>query len=745
MHSTRRRAGFALLVITTFAVAAVTAAARADDPAQHRAALLAGVSEIGSPGAPGALALVNEDAFPLVLGASGKDLHEPVVAASLVGRGRVVALAHGGYLGATDAGSVRLLQNAVTWVGRGRTGRPLTVAAHRIDGAVIDRLARGQAWAARASVDVDALAEVDVIVMRAGRASDQEVQSLHRWVRRGGGLIVAATGWGWQQLNRDRALATDGPMNRLGLELGIVWTNGTVGDTAADAFVTDRPLEDELFNAATLLEVLVREPARLAALEAGQRRQVERTVLQAVRAVDVERGPLRSQLRAFRNARRDPIVPTEQQPIKADDTAARLSLLLDWENARRGEPRSVRPHPAAAAFPGAPPRGSRPTRASVTIDRNVPRWHSTGLYAAPGALLTVESDDDGAIAGLAVRIGCHKDTLYGKDRWRRAPEITLERPLLGPRTSIANPFGGLVYIVVPSGQTRDATVSVTISGAVRAPLYVHGETGVDEWQRTIRDHPGPWGELASDRVIVSVPASVLRDLDDPSAVMDVWDRVMDADADLAGIPRERPSPMRMVADVQISAGYMHSGYPIMTHLDVRENFVSVEKLVGGQWGFYHELGHNHQSGMWTFSGTGEVTCNLFALYVYQQVGGLGLDSDRLHEGIVPASRARHIEKHYGPGKADWEAWKSKPFVALTMYVQLLEAFGWEALRDVIAGYHDLPEAERPRREQDKRDTWMVRYSRQVERDLSGFFLDWGVPVSDEARSRVSHLDAWAPE
>lgn len=65
-----------------------------------RAALLAGIEVLARPGVPGNLVVFGEDAFAVVTG--GKQ-PEPVVAAARVGRGRVVAMAHSGYL---DAGAI---------------------------------------------------------------------------------------------------------------------------------------------------------------------------------------------------------------------------------------------------------------------------------------------------------------------------------------------------------------------------------------------------------------------------------------------------------------------------------------------------------------------------------------------------------------------------------------------------------------------------------------------------------------
>lgn len=64
-----------------------------------------------------------------------------------------------------------------------------------------------------------------------------------------------------------------------------------------------------------------------------------------------------------------------------------------------------------------------------------------------------------------------------------------------------------------------------------------------------------------------------------------------------------------MSDLQPSAGYMHSGYPIVTGLDVatasNSGFIfNLQNLITkGSWGIFHENGHNVQRGWWTFDGT----------------------------------------------------------------------------------------------------------------------------------------------
>jgi hypothetical protein len=304
---------------------------------------------------------------------------------------------------------------------------------------------------------------------------------------------------------------------------------------------------------------------------------------------------------------------------------------------------------------------------------------------------------------------------------------------------VASPFGGLVYLTVPWG--ADAGVqAVTLHGGVAAPVYHTGDDVV-AWRTSVRQNPVPWGEIVGRNMIVTTQSGNLRDLDDPAAVAAAWDRLLDLDADLAGQPARRERPERFVADQQLSAGYMHSGYPLMCHLDQAAHLVDAKHLTTeGNWGFFHEVGHNHQSDLWTFDGTVEVTVNLFTLYGYEHLVGVPpLANERGSVAFVREQLAKYDFDH-----PDFEQWKSDPFLALAMYAQLQHAFGWDAFRRVFAEYRDLPADQRPAADTARRDQWLVRFSRAVGRNLGPFFQAWGVPTSDEARASLADLPGWMP-
>lgn len=745
MNIRQTTAAAVLGIWTTISLVAASAVAGERDVAE----LLDGVAEIGAPGVPGPLCVFGEKAFPVVAGGSG-DHREPVVAAARMGKGRVVAFGHTDYLDGRAlerADTGRLVENAVRWAAGTMTTKPAKIrVAVRQKRGLADFLRKrgieaesleGTDWQAR-------LGQFDVLCCGTGSRSDRSVAALAEFINGGGGLVAADLGWGWLQLNRGKDLSQH-PGNRVLAPAGILWADGHLERTSAGGFAaTGAP--SPLLHAARALDAVASSAGGKAAGDSKDIAQAVAVVTRAARSLPPDDKLFRPQLRALQEKHKTAAIPTRKRPITDKQPLGRLLLTLQIEETKDLPPDQTKADPAAAEFPGTVPADAKKVARSVPVNTEVPRWHSTGLYAAPGQVITVETPETAAGKGLRLRIGAHTDRLWNKTSWRRAPEITRRVSLDEPITRAANAFGGPIYIDVPDN-CELGTVSITIRDAVEAPHYIHGKTDLAEWRKTIRHRPAPWAELETSKVILTLPSEVVRDLDDPKTLMDFWNDVMDACAELAAWPLERRYPERYVADVQISAGYMHAGYPIMTLLDMPAVMVDRDRILsnghGGVWGLFHETGHNHQSRDWTFGGTGEVTVNLFSLYVFDKV--IGMPSGQAHGSISPRSRARKLQRYFAGDTRDFTQWKRDPFLALIMYMQIQEAFGWEPYKKVIAEYRALPRRDRPRTDNDKRDQWMVRLSRTVGRNLGPFFQTWGVPTSEKARSSIADLPVWMPD
>ena len=523
-------------------------------------ALLQGVTEIGAPGVPGPLCVYGSETFPVIVGAI-RGVRAPVVAAGSWGEGRVVALGHGAYferaqLEGLDTG--RLITNALHWVAGESPAEPRigVVAAPEL----LAWLKEAGQDAIKASLADDSLGSVDVVAVDIWNQSPAEIEALSSFVSNGGGMVAATTGWGWAQLHPRHDLVSEFAGNRLLGRVGIRWAHDWLERTSAEGYTVDGP-PHELTHAGSALVAVETHATDTRALEESEMDQALESLLLTSRCLPGDDVLLTPRLTALTETDEvDYSWPSADQPIGDADAEARLAARLFVLLQKLIPPEAVRAHPAAADFPGpVPSDGPRVTR-SLTIDSAVPRWHSTGLYAAPGELVTVTLPTAVADAGgFHVRVGAHTDDISDLSEWTRMPEISRRFPVSEATTYVANAFGGLIYVEVPTDAGL-GDIPVEIEGAVAAPLFVLGETDTEAWRDEVRHAPAPWAEIAGRNMIVTTRSSEVRNLDYPGAVAEAWDRALDLNTELAAWPSTaRSSPERFVVDRQISIGYMHSG------------------------------------------------------------------------------------------------------------------------------------------------------------------------------------------
>lgn len=719
--STRFAPRFVQLVVGLLLLVTASSAAAASDAAADRAALLDGVTSIEAVGSPGPIVVFGPTAFAVLTDARG----EALVGAAHHGEGRVVAFGHGGYCGRGKEGSdrQRLLDNALGWAAGGRPDAKVATL--------------------RSGLELDG---VDVLLWPGGALPERDQQRARSFVLAGGGLVVGQCPWGWQQLNPEQRLRDDAPVNRVTAPMGLAFGPTTLSGPFVVA--ESRP---ELAHASEALASLLGSPGSgddgsraPEAVDRAARAQRLRCLERALTALPTGDRFLLPRIEEALADRPQDVYPTEARPLGADQGLGRLGVAFwtrRWEDLPANE---IEPAPGADDFPGAVPRGAERVVEIVGADASRGGWLSTGLYAPPGEAVRVETNT-GSARGWTLRIGAHTDSIAHKDAWRRWPKVSRSFVLAGNQAVVASPFGGLIYLEAPSRGAE--AIELRIAGAVRAPLFdARAPLGEAAW-REERALPGPWAEIAGELLVVTVPSASVRELDDPARVAAFWDAVVRTHYQLAQRPLPT-RPERFVADVQISAGYMHSGYPIMTQLDVARPtaagglaaVLDVDVLeTKGSWGHFHELGHNLQRSWWTFSGTGEVTCNLFSLHAMDKVVGL----EPWTVDWLENQKARGLP-HLAAG-APFEDWKRKAGLALLCYAQVQREFGWEPFYAAFAGYEAAERSKLPNGDDEKRDQWLVRLSRATDRDLGPLFERWGIPVGEAARSEVAPLEDWLPD
>ncbi|CAL4139916.1 unnamed protein product [Meganyctiphanes norvegica] len=434
------------------------------------------------------------------------------------------------------------------------------------------------------------------------------------------------------------------------------------------------------------------------------------------------------------------ILPTKAHPLKCVESKATLAMVNNTMRALELSDKA----PGISEFPGdfeiPPPM----TSADITIEgKNVKDVFSTGYYAPAGQSIMITANCDLDLKNWKIRIGAHSDNLlkHLEKPLKRWPLICIHKPLNSSMEIVSN-FGGLIYFVNGGEQS---SLSVRLENVVEAPFLDIKDPSTQENWLERRDSPGLWADIVGKYITITVPSSSVRKLDDPGECISQWDEVVCAHYELRGLNAEEVRRQWVVTDMQPSAGYMHSGYPIVTHLDVAdpdsEKFLFNMNTLreNGMWGMFHELGHNMQRPMWTFQGTGEVTCNIFSLHAMHVIANKKPWLHKWLEGKIGKAK-----KYFDDG-ADFSQWQKAPGLALFIYAQIIHEFGWEPFKIVFRSYDILQRKQKPSSNEEKIDMWIIKMSDAVKHNLVPLFRFWGFPISSHVEETVSSLESFLPD
>lgn len=374
-------------------------------------------------------------------------------------------------------------------------------------------------------------------------------------------------------------------------------------------------------------------------------------------------------------------------------------------------------------------------------------WISTGLYAPAGGMINIEVPE--GTEDLYVQIGSHTDVLTGKPTWSRMPVVALQEKLEPGTNQIKSPYGGLIYLI-PKKAKANTKSSINIRGAVSSPTFVKGQTSNEEWHSTIKNNPAPWGELVGEHVIFTLPKESLLTIKDPAALVEHWDNITASYNTFVGISPELPIPHRgpdrqhrYVADVQISAGYMHAGYPMMIPIDpAASHVVDPELALIRGWGFWHEMGHEYQQNSWKWGDITEVSVNIYTLYIQEKFTDVQRLLQKSADGKSHYDRA--FEFIANPST-------SKKFTnldgmdQLVFFKQLQLAYGWDFYTKLHKAYRELDSSTLPTTDQQKKDMLLFMTSKIADKNLVSFYLKWGWSLTEEGIQKVNALNLPEPE
>lgn len=709
----------------------------------ERTKILQGVATIPKVGAPGPVAIWGNLAFPVIAAADGGKAELALAAAAAYGKGRALIFGHNSYLDGGNAGSGSLgtlLVNAVNWVGNKDKPR-VGIKGTSLAGFLKDKGFKAEKF--DGALNKKTLSDYDVVIVNAQSITDDdEGQAVLEFIKNGGGFIAGMTGWAFEQTSGGKTLGAAHGLNKALMPIGIAFTDSSGFGSATFREFQARADLPRMMNAFEAITAIKKQRESGIALTADEINQGANAIQVALAAQPPGRSSLQGAVMAALGDGSTG-VPTPQVPLTSEkNSSERIRLGMETRVLKLAAGDTVKAHPAAEAFPGKAPSDAPRVTKDINIDPNISGWTSTGLWINAGDPITVKVPADVAAKGYAVRIGCHTDTLYHLETWSRAPDISRSVSIETPETKTASAFGGLIYIEVPGKAAGTSPFTVNISGGIEAPLFVLGKDDDAKWNNELKKRPAPWAEFACDKIILACPTENARKVANPTALMEFWKKVVEDQDEISNQAAERKRPERIVADVQISAGYMHSGYPIMVPTSASDEMITYGKIKFPGWGFYHELGHNHQRGDFTFDGTGEVTNNVLALHIYEAV--LGKDKTIGHSGASVEGQKEHVKTIKKAGNK-FATWKKEPFLALTTYIQLVDEFGWDAWKKYLYSFSEPSFGPKPTNDDEKRDQFLMRYSKITNKNLGPFFDAWGIPVSSSAKAEASKLETWVPK
>lgn len=409
-------------------------------------------------------------------------------------------------------------------------------------------------------------------------------------------------------------------------------------------------------------------------------------------------------------------------------------------------------HRAAPAFGAIPPSAQgvdSVVRLSSSDTKRGSELVSTGLYALPGKPVVVTLPDALAEQELSLQIGHHLNAKEKTKSFDCMPRSARRFPLSATSTHAISPHGGLLFVQVPASVgLKDAKVG--IAGAVRAPRFVLGQTTDEEW-KSIRNYPGPWGELATDNYILVVHSEALRKLDNPTDLMTWWRGNVAAHEGFYNYSIGKPFRMHTVH-------YAVRGFSTWPLYETKESVANLLDLRGissyNDGLFLHEHGHHCDSSAMMFGNLGESTPNWAGYYMKATNGDFAWkDAEDTHLSRLLSGEGSHAELT----QDGW--WTTKythywSYPVTSMMIGYVRGFGWESFKTVVHRFtladdpvNQLPmfqnggtaTRDRTAVDQAKIDKWLIFLSQEAKHDVRPYFAHFCLRPSAKAATMIDGL------
>ncbi|QJE97603.1 hypothetical protein HHL09_18080 [Luteolibacter luteus] len=491
---------------------------------------------IASPGTSGTVAPFGAASFPILLGTAA-----PMQAPAAAGRygdsydpaaARAVAFSHTGFFDTAAGPRSTLFTNAILWASKqaAPVGVTVAIAGNAVSSSFISGLGYTTTTVGT-NLTAANLSSVQVLVLSAhSNFTASAVTNIKNFAAAGGGIVMTSTPWALGSSNYANANSI---LDSFGLCYSLDYSDDsswTVAATAYPAFQSALPAAD----------ALIADKEGTAVMTAANRSAAANAIFQ-VTQIRIDIAALATKLALLSDAAHyGMIAPTAAAPINTTSKPVE-KMLASYQSKTFDQltPSELFVHPSAADFPGLPAAGASTVTKTVTINGNTPTdfymnqggrptRFETGLYAAPGATVTITIPGDKTSQGIQAHISPNgsQDSTFNITNWTFFPKLWRRIDLTQESTGTGHVFGGLITLLVPPGKNL-GNFNVTISGAIEAPAFVLGQNTDPEWNATLKNNPAPYGYIQNSKLTIYVPKTQLAAMNNPEAVTAYWKQVMD--------------------------------------------------------------------------------------------------------------------------------------------------------------------------------------------------------------------------
>ena len=408
------------------------------------------------------------------------------------------------------------------------------------------------------------------------------------------------------------------------------------------------------------------------------------------------------------------------------------------------------------AFPGEVPLHAEITSKDVGFNRLFTKdqtkgitqrqhWISTGTYAPAGQTIEIEILNQQIVENLFAIINVHTDILRldsantsSTKKIERFPSLSTKIKLNQGLNKVRSQYGG--QVIIASEKSEDLDVKIKISNVVETVHFKLGSDTNNDWP-AIKEKTAPWGVLEGDHVFLDMSKSELQKIDDPVQLLETFDKTVELIRDLAGFEvgvegvHKMPTlKERFVSDIQITAGFAHAGYPIMTSPGWK--LYSLDTAQNNGWGNWHETGHNYQQFcLWSSAFGTESTVNLFSLYVQEAMN----QEPRIQQEQRYTKAINKLKDGFEFSN-DSDVWDKLVF--LMQIKHGIPDKGWDLFRQLNRRFRELDALERDRICLSDDASFNATFKLLSEisgYDLTQHFKTWGVKLSEESYQYVAEL------